>query len=167
VRVISDSSPLIALSRIGQLSLLRELYQDVTVPQGVVQEVVGNGAGQPGAEEVSTADWIIVVRVKDQPFVESLRRDLGEGEAEAIALAVELQADLLIVDDLLARQAARNFGLMFVGTVGVLLEARQKGLLPEIKPALDDLIDLAGFRLSGQLYARVLREAGEDSASMS
>ena len=167
MRVISDSSPLIALSRIGQLSLLRELYQDVTVPQGVVQEVTSNGAGQPGAEEVSTADWIIAVRVKDQPFVESLRRDLGEGEAEAIALAVELQADLLIVDDLLARQAARNLGLMFVGTVGVLLEARQKGLLPEIKPCLDDLIDLAGFRVSGQLYSRVLREAGEDSASMS
>jgi hypothetical protein len=158
---------LIALSRIGQLSLLRELYQDVIVPQGVVQEVTSNGAGQPGAEEVSTADWIIVARVKDQPFVESLRRDLGEGEAEAIALAVELQADLLIVDDLLARQAARNLGLMFVGTVGVLLEARQKGLLPEIKPCLDDLIDLAGFRVSGQLYSRVLREAGEDSASMS
>lgn len=167
MRVISDSSPLIALSRIGQLDLLHELYGEVTVPQGVVQEVTGNGAGQPGAEEVSAAKWIIAAEVGDQQFVASLRRDLGEGEAEAIALAVESKADLLIADDMLARQVAGTLGLTVVGTVGVLLEARQKGLLPEIKPYLDDLTDLAGFRLSGELYARVLREADEQGARTS
>ena len=101
------------------------------------------------------------MEVDDQEFADSLKRDLGKGEAEAIALAVELQADLLIVDDLLARQVAGILGLNLVGTVGVLLETRQRAVLPEIKPCLDDLIDLAGFRVSGQLYARVLREAGE------
>jgi predicted nucleic acid-binding protein len=161
VRVISDSSPLIALSRIRQLDLLHQLYGDETVPQAVVQEVIDKGGGQPGTEEVSTAEWIIAVEVEDQEFADSLKRDLGKGEAEAIALAVELQADLLIVDDLLARQVAGILGLNLVGTVGVLLEARQRAVLPEIKPCLDDLIDLAGFRVSGQLYARVLREAGE------
>jgi predicted nucleic acid-binding protein len=167
VTVISDSSPLIALSRIGQLELLHGLYREVTLPQAVFQEVTQNGTGQPGADEVSAAEWILAVEVSDRPFVGSLRRDLGEGEAEAIALAVELKADLLVVDDLLARQVAHSLGLVFVGTVGVLLEARQKGLLSEIKPCLDDLIDLAGFRVSGELYNRVLREAGEERASKS
>jgi len=167
VTVISDSSALIALSRIGRLDLLRELYGDVTVPQGVIREVTGNGAGQPGAEEVSTAKWIMAVEVRDQQLVSSLSRDLGDGESEAIALAVELKADLLIVDDLLARQVAAILGLSVVGTVGVLLEARLRGVLPEIKPCLDDLIDLAGFRISEELYARVLRETGEHGAHRS
>lgn len=163
MRVISDSSPLIALSRIHQLDLLHQLYGEVTVQQAVVREVIDKGASQPGADEVSTAEWIVAAEVEDQPFADTLKRDLGNGEAEAIALAVELQADLLIVDDLLARQVARILGLNLVGTVGVLLEARHKGVLPEIKPCLDDLVDLAGFRLSAELYATVLREAGEQA----
>ena len=76
---------------------------------------------------------------------------------------MELQADLLILDDLLARQVAGILGLNLVGTLGVLLEARHKAVLPEIKPCLDELVDLAGFRLSEELYARVLREAGEQA----
>jgi predicted nucleic acid-binding protein len=167
VRVVSDSSPLIALARIGHLDLLRELYGEVTVPQGVVQEVTSNGAGRPGAKEVSTAQWIVTVEVESRQFVRSLRRDLGKGEAEAIASAVESEADLLIVDDLLARQVARTLGLNVVGTVGVLLEARQKGLFSQIKPCLDDLIEVAGFRVGGELYARVLQEVGELPATTS
>jgi predicted nucleic acid-binding protein len=104
------------------------------------------------------------LEVRDQQLVRSLRRDLGQGEAEAVALALESDADLLLVDDLLARQVAGSLGLTIVGTVGVLLEARQKGLLSQIKLCLDDLTDLAGFRLSSELYARVLREAGEQGA---
>lgn len=161
--VISNSSPLIALSRIGRLDLLLQLYGEITVPEGVAQEVINNGAGQPGAEEVCMADWIITAQVGNQQFVGSLRRDLGKGEAEAITLAVDLKADLLILDDLLARQVAETLGLNVVGTVGVLVEARQKGMLSEIKPCLDDLIDLAGFRISGELYSRVLEEAGEQT----
>ncbi len=167
MRVVSDSSPLIALARIGHLDLLHELYGEVTVPQGVVQEVASNGAGQPGAKEVSTAQWIVTVEVESRQFVRSLRRDLGKGEAEAIASAVESEADLLIVDDLLARQVARTLGLKVVGTVGVLLEARQKGLLSQIKPCLDELIEVAGFRVGGELYAKVLQEAGELPATTS
>jgi predicted nucleic acid-binding protein len=158
---------LIALSRIGQLDVLRELYTDVTVPPGVAQEVTANGAGQPGAEEVSAAAWITLAEVRDQQLAASLKRDLGEGEAEAIALAAELKADLLIVDDRLARQVAGTLGLTIVGTVGVLLEARRRGVLPKIKSCLDDLVDLAGFRISEELYARALEEAGEQGASPS
>ncbi len=88
---------------------------------------------------------------------------MGKGEAEAIALALGLKADLLILDDLLARQVAEVLGLNVVGTVGVLLEARQKGVLGEVKRCLDDLIDLAGFRVSSELYLRVLQEAGEET----
>ena len=107
----------------------------------------------------------MAVEVRDRKLVDSLRRDLGDGESQAIALAVELKADLLIVDDLLARQVARALGLSVVGAVGVLLEAQMKGLLSEIRTCLDDLIDLAGFRISEELYTRVLREAGEQGAN--
>jgi predicted nucleic acid-binding protein len=163
VRVITNSSPLIALSRIGRLDLLHKLYGEVTVPRAVAQEVIRNGIGQPGAEEVSRADWITTAQVENQQFLGTLERDLGKGEAEAIALALGLKADLLILDDLLARQVAEVLGLNVVGTVGVLLEARQKGVLGEVKRCLDDLIDLAGFRVSSELYLRVLQEAGEET----
>jgi predicted nucleic acid-binding protein len=83
------------------------------------------------------------------------------GEAESIALAVELHADLLLMDERLGRAEAARFGLRFIGTLAVLIEAKTKGHLPAIKPILDELTIHAGFRVSPALRARVLLEAGE------
>ena len=112
--VVSDASAPINLARIGELDLLRKLYSEIVVPEAVWQEVVVNGAGQPGAEEISTVDWVKRMLVKNRHLVQALRQDLDAGEAEAIALALESEADLLLMDERLGRESAHHcrFGSM-------------------------------------------------------
>jgi predicted nucleic acid-binding protein len=161
VTVVSNTSPLINLAAVGQLDLLRQLYGKIVIPQAVFREVVVVGAGQPGTTEVQTLSWIEMVQVTNQPLLASLRLDLDEGEAEAIALAVELGADLLLLDERRGRAVASRLGLKFIGLLGILIEAKHEGLIAAIQPILDDLITTAGFWISNQLYSRVLQEAGE------
>jgi predicted nucleic acid-binding protein len=160
VIVVSDSSPLIGLASISQLELLHQLYGDVLVPEAVWQEVVVKGAGRPGALAVANADWIHRRSVANRELSRALQRDLGTGEAEAIALAVEVQADLLVMDDPLGRDMARHLDLKFVGVVGVLIEARHKGLIGEVRRYLDEL-RRGGFRIKETLHRRVLADEGE------
>jgi len=93
-------------------------------------------------------------------LVKALRRELDAGEAEAIALAIEVNAELLLMDDKIGRRIAQFLNVPCIGTVGVLLEAKAKGLVPAIKPILDALRNL-GFYLSDELYKRILEDAGE------
>ena len=159
--VASNASPLAALSFIQQLDLLRELYKTLLVPEAVCQEVAVAGAGQPGRAAVLQADWIERCSVTNRQLVIALLQDLDPGEAEAIALAVEVNADLLIMDERLGRRTAHHFGLNVVGVVGILIEAKRRGVIQEIKPYLDQLRDVAGFRISDILYRRVLEEQQE------
>jgi uncharacterized protein len=103
--------------------------------------------------------------VVDTVFVSQLRLDLDDREAEAIVLAQEICADLLLIDDRAARDPPRGYparlGLRFIGLLGVLLEAKKARLLPAVKPALDDLVSRAGFRVRPSLYQAVLTSAGE------
>jgi predicted nucleic acid-binding protein len=94
-------------------------------------------------------------------LVTALQAELDEGEAEAIALAIQLKAHLLLLDERRGRAVASRLGLRFIGLLGVLVEAKQKGYISRVKPLLDHLIAKAGFWVSHQLYARVLREVGE------
>jgi len=159
--VVSNASPLINLARIGKIDLLRELYGELLIPEAVWQEVVIEGAGQPGAEEVRTAPWIQAREVANKDLVRALRQDLDAGEAEAIALALEIGAELLLMDERLGRETARHLGVRYAGLIGILVEAKRKGLINAIKPHLDTLRDVAGFRVSDTLYIRVLQDEGE------
>lgn len=94
--IISNASPLINLARIRQFHLLRQLYSEIIIPAGVWREIVVEGSGQPGAEEVKAADWIKTETVQNEKLVHALRQELDAGEAEAIALAVEKRAELLL-----------------------------------------------------------------------
>ena len=94
--VVSNSSPLIALAKIGKLYILKELFGEIIIPKAVWDEVVVKGKGKPGAEEVEKAEWIKVREVRDKLSVEVLKGEIEIGEAEAIILAKELNADLLI-----------------------------------------------------------------------
>ena len=161
MKVVCNASPLINLARIGQLALLPRLFGRLLLPQAVWQEVVEDGRGQPGAEEIRRAVWIERATVSNQPLVHSLRQDLDAGEAEAIALAIEIQADWLLMDERLGRETAQYFGLRYVGLVGILSAAKQRGDLKALRPLLDRLRDVAGFRVSSALYQQVLRDAGE------
>jgi uncharacterized protein len=159
--VISNTSPIINLAAIGQLSLLRQLYGQIVIPEAVYIEIVGRGAGQSGADEVAAADWIQTRQVANRTAVTALQIELDDGEAEAIALAVEASANLLLLDEELGRIIASRFGLRFVGLLGCLIEVKQRGLVLAVQPILEDLIEKAGFWVGQALYERVLQVADE------
>jgi uncharacterized protein len=162
LKVISNASVLIALSSIGMLSLLRERFpESIVVPEAVWREVVDEGAERPGASEVSKANWIEVHKVNDKGMVGLLRAELDEGEAESIALAHEVSADVVLLDERDARQAAIRMGLKVLGTVGILLWGKQAGKLMNLRELLDALRFQGKFRISQRLYERVILEAGE------
>lgn len=94
-------------------------------------------------------------------MIHALRQDLDAGEAEAIALAIEQNADLLLMDERIGRAAAQHFDLPVIGLIGILIAAKQKKLLPEIKSNLDRLRRQAGFYISETLYQRILRDVDE------
>ena len=126
MNVVSNASPLIALIRLGHLDLLRQLYGTVVIPDAVWHEVVVEGADQPGAEAVSSSSWIVRRTVTNRPLVHALRQELDAGEAEAIALAVEIDDALLLMDERLGRDTARHCGIRYTGVVGVLIDAKHK-----------------------------------------
>ena len=146
--VVTDTSPLIALSRIGQLHLLPRHYAEVAAPPAVVEEF----GEQP--------QWLVVRKVGDAALAKRLRQVVDYGESEAIALALEMPGAALLVDDLAAREAASRLGIAIIGTFGVLLDAKAAGLLKAVAPTLDALRE-AGFRASPALIAQVLRLADE------
>ena len=159
--VVSNTSPIVNLAVVGQLDLLRQLYDKVIIPQSVRDEIVIAGEGQPGATEVSSLEWIETRQVTDRPLLASLRLELDEGEAEAITLAIEMRANLLLLDERKGRAIAARLGLQFVGLLGVLLEAKHAGLIPAVKPLVDDLVTKAGFWIGQELYEHVLQAVGE------
>jgi uncharacterized protein len=161
VIVVSDTSPLTNLAAIDQFNLLHLLYDEIHIPMGVWDELNAGSQRWPGRDEVSGASWIHCHVVKDQALVTVLRRDLDRGEAEGIALALELEAELILLDEHEGRRTADRLGLSVVGIPGVLLEAKAKGLIDTIRPLLDAL-RMAGFYLSEPLYQRVLAIADED-----
>jgi uncharacterized protein len=161
VIVVSDASPLLNLAIIGQLDLLRQLYDEVVVPQAVYDEVVVLGSDMPGASDVRDAHWILTKQVMNRPLITALRLRLDRGEAEAIALASELNADLLLVDERKARLVASQFGLKFTGLLGLLVEAKQKRMIVAVKPLVDRLRTEAGFWISQNLYEYILQVVNE------
>jgi predicted nucleic acid-binding protein len=154
--LVSDSSPLIALSRIGRLELLRAVFGSVLLPTAVWDELVRAGMDRPGAAAVLTADWIEHRDILDVGLASLLRRDLGAGESEAIVLAREVRDALLLMDERMGRAAARRLGLRVTGLVGVLIEARERGLLPDAATVVDGLHHEAGFWLSEELRRLVV-----------
>jgi len=150
--IVSNASALINLARIGKLDLLRKLYGELIVPEAVWQGsggARGQGSGGESPPHPSTS----------APLHGG--QDLDAGEAEAIALALETEAELLLMDEHLGRETARHLGLRYTGLIGALIEAKHKGLIRAVKPHLDALRDVAGFRVSDALYRRVLQDEGE------
>ena len=130
--VVADSTPLIALARVGRLHLLRDVFGRVIIPQAFWNETVQDGQGQSGAQEIRDASWIELRTLGAGKHVaQQLLQMLGDGESEAIALAQEMNADLLLMDEKLGRAAARALGLRLTGLIGVLIEAKKSGILPD------------------------------------
>ncbi|HET6765365.1 MAG TPA: DUF3368 domain-containing protein [Longimicrobiaceae bacterium] len=156
--VVSDASPLITLAAVGRLEVLRALYGTVCVPEQVYAEVTGRG---PGAQEIRQAEWIEVRAISDRGMLHTVRGVLDPGELEAIALAMELRADLILIDESRARAAAISAGLHVVGVLGVIALAKGRGLIPSARELVDAMKLATGFRIAPALVQSLLEAVGE------
>jgi predicted nucleic acid-binding protein len=145
VIVVSNTSPISNLAMVGQLTILQEIYSKIIIPTAVYNELTDEGAGDVVATAVQTSIWIETQPVANLTLVTSLQSKVNEGEAEAIALAIELKADELLIDERLGRREATRLGVPITGVLGVLLIAKQRGLIAAVKPVMDELIAQAVF----------------------
>ncbi len=148
--IISDTSCFIILSNIGELDLLQKLYGTVTTTL-----IVANEFG------VQLPEWVIVKAAVNQHYEHILALQVDIGEASAIALAIESEQCVLIVDDYKARKLAINLGLKITGTLGIIIKAKIKGIIPSIKPIIDKIRD-TDFRLSDEIIQQAYLQAGEN-----
>lgn len=161
--VISDTSAITNLAAIGHLQLLPQLYNQVTIPEAVYRELVDIDPPVPGTVEVQTSCWLEVRQVANRKVVELLQNEvrLDPGESEAIALALDLGAELLLIDERRGRAEANRLGLRITGLLGILIEAKQRNLIVAVKPLMDALIATSEFRVSLTLYTQILEMVDE------
>lgn len=161
--VISDTSAITNLAAIQHLQLLPQLYERVIIPEAVYHELTDIVPPVPGTLEVQSASWLEVRQVVNREIVGHLLDEvrLDPGESEAIALALELSADLLLIDERRGRAEADRLGLRITGLLGILIEAKHQNLIVAVKPLIDALITTSEFRISATLYNRILEMADE------
>lgn len=158
--VVSNTTPISSLARIGHLQLLEQLFEEILIPPQVAREldrgkaILGDWRQLPGAACLKLEEPL------DGPFLRQLYAQVDEGEAAAIALAVERNAGLILLDELAGRKLAGYHGLKLNGTLGILLEARQAELISAVAPLLDAL-ESQNFRIGPALRERILTMAGE------
>lgn len=156
---IADSGPLICLARINQLELLSRLFSKILVPPEVWNEVTVRGQGHPGAYEVSQVTWL-TIQAPDPQLVKPLSILVDAGEAEAIALAQTTSDCVILLDDSRARKIAQRLNIKQIGTIGLLLRAKRRGLIEKIRPHIDALIE-NGIYIRRELIEAVLKAAEE------
>jgi hypothetical protein len=157
VIIISDTSAITNLFQVGYLEILRDLYGEITVTPGVRREFYRIEEQQ---NILKDTDWIKTAYPKNDILINELLESLDLGESESIALAIELDADYLIIDEFEGRKIADKLGIKIVGLLGVLILAKKQGLIIQIKPVVDKLLK-AGFRLNKKLVNKVLIALGE------
>lgn len=161
-KVVSNSSPLIHLSKIDLLDILNELFDEVIVPKAVYEECVLDGGEREDAERIEKAGWIKTKPIKEEHLhlKQAFLKDVDEGESEAIVLAIQESADLILLDEYDARELARNHGLKITGVIGILLKANKIGKIQDPVYHLDKL-KKSGFWISDELYEKVCRRFDE------
>jgi predicted nucleic acid-binding protein len=163
VIVVSDTSPIRSLGNLGLLSILQRLYGRVVIPRAVALELSQAPIGQSmiRLDDLGEIAGVEIANVADGAILERFLEELDRGESEALALAIELRADLVLIDESAGRSAAKKEGLEVIGVLGVLLEAKRQGLIGAVGPLLDELQIRYHFFIGEQLRRHVLRAAGE------
>lgn len=160
--IVSDTSAINNLAAIESLYLLQQLYETIIIPDAVYRELTDPIFLVAGATEVQTLQWIQTRSVSDRTIIEALSNELDFGEAEAIALALELKADRVLIDERRGRLVAARLNLSYIGILGILIEAKSQRLIPAVKPLLNALRDRAGFWIAAPLYNSVLQLVEEE-----
>lgn len=160
--VVSDTSPLSSLFLIGQLHLLPAIFGKVVVPEKVWEEltILETDFGYD-LSFLKSAPWLELNSPKDASEVWRLEQFLDAGESAAIILAKELHAEYLLIDEREGRKAAVQEGLKTIGVLGVFIQAKSSGLIRQVHPLMLDLQEKANFHIHGDLFAAVLKQAGE------
>ncbi|MGD8779311.1 MAG: DUF3368 domain-containing protein [Ignavibacteria bacterium] len=157
-KVVSNTTPIISLLKLGKLEILQQLYSQINIPIAVYQEIEA-GKDKGYYKDLSKFDWINILEIQDEQSVKYFL-DLDAGEAEAIVLATELNADLIILDEKLGRFHAKHADLKVTGTIGVLAKAKKVGVIEEIKPLLFELTKKDVW-ISDKLIREILKHVGE------
>lgn len=159
--IVSDTSPLSNLAIVEQLPLLQQIYSNIIIPPAVYEELLQLERIRPVIKHLLRTGWLEMRLPTNRVLVETLQRELDEGEAEAIALAIALNADRLLIDERLGRRVATLYGLKITGLLGLLTAAKVDGHIDLVQPVLDQLIKQAGFRVSQELYRHTLQAVNE------
>ncbi|WP_421829027.1 DUF3368 domain-containing protein [Larkinella sp.] len=159
--VVSDASPIVAFFELQLLELLPTLFKEVTVPEAVYQELLTLAPYYETLAPITEATWLRIIPVIDKNQVERLCESIDAGEAEAIILYRQVNADLLLIDERAGRLVAKEMEIEAIGTLGILRQAKLKGLISELKPAIEHLRGRLKFRLSDSLIQQVLKSVGE------
>lgn len=157
---VVNTSPVIYLSSIGRLALLQKLYHEIYIPEAVKREVLAGGKDNYGCKEIQQEKWIKTKKISNTLAKDYLLTDIDDGEAEVIVLAEELKASRIIMDDRLGRKIVLRRGFHLTGTLGLLVLAKKKGIVSEVKPLLKK-IKGSGFWVSDDVFRAVLAHAGE------
>lgn len=159
--IVSDTSPISNLILIQRLDILQKLFSEIIVPPAVDAEIQALRQFDKDLGEYENAVWIKIIEPHNLEKVQMLQSDLGTGEAQAITLALEINCDLLLMDERIGTNIARKEGLKTIGLVGVLIEAKQRGVVNNVKEILDDLNSQAGFWLGETLRNQILKDLDE------
>lgn len=159
--IVADSSVIINCARANKLWLIESIYSKIVIPPAVYREVVIEGMGKPGSEEIKSgiSVWLEIKEPEDKNFVHKIQQRLGSGESEAIVLSRELNG-VLLADEGKAINEARKYGIRIKSTLLMLLDAKDRGLISSVKTELNELI-ASGFRCSDGLYKRILKASKE------
>jgi predicted nucleic acid-binding protein len=160
-KTVSNTTPIISLLKIDRLDLLKSLYTQIHIPVAVYAEIEA-GKAKGFYKDLSKIDWIKIIEIQNKPAVKYFL-DLDSGEAEAIVLATELNADLILLDEKLGRFHAKHADLKVTGTIGILLKAKTEGLIDNLKPLLHELT-AKGVWINEKLIEEILDKAGERRA---
>ena len=160
MKIVINSSPLIALSCINQLKLLDKLFDEVIIPQAVYNETVINGNDKKIEREINELFNFKITQVVDSNTLEFIVDFLDEGEAEVIAIAKELNIKTVVIDELKGRKYARKHNLNTIGSLGILVLGKKKGLIKEVAPLLEKMLDY-GIRIGDKLKEEILRKVDE------
>lgn len=155
--VVSDTSAITNLIRVGRLDLLRQVYKVILIPEAILQELK---VAEGHKEVLNETTWIASRAAADRKLITRLQAELDLGEAEAIALAIETKANYLVVDEQKGRNVANQLGVPIIGLLGILVDAKQAGLISAVRPITQELV-ANGFRLSPKLIDAVLARVDE------
>lgn len=158
--VVVNTSPIIYLSSINEIGLLKKLFNEVFIPDAVREEIVSGGKDNFGFREIQGENWIKVKKIENKLAKKYLLTDIDSGEAEVIVLAEELKANAVIMDDRLGRKIAHLRGFHVIGTLRLLVLAKDKGLIAGVKPLIEKLKEV-GFWISEDVYKDILLQTGE------